>query len=132
MAYQLPNLWPDDIGAEEELVTPVAILRGAASQLGERTQQLITGDVATGMYGDSFLHEFYIVVPSLDHYRYKLFYIKHPLDSFYPLSGVLLEAGIAKQSELSSEEEFQDWLKQILSSASTKKLINTMLAQVRS
>jgi hypothetical protein len=131
---EIPDLWPKEIGAESSVVTPLAVLRTAAAQLGERTQQLIVGDVEQGLYGnDKFRLNFYIEVPSLDHYRFKLFTVEHDIDSFYPATGRVASPSIARpEVDLPSEEELQDWLKHVFASPRTTKLVNTLLQQLRS
>jgi len=129
MADELPNLWPDDIGGDQDVVTPTAILREAAAQLGQRTQQLIRAKVSTqvGMYG--LEHTFWIEVPSLQ-YRYQLFELSHDVDSFYPLRTDQYVEG--RRRELGSEDELKQYLKDIFASEKTKKLVGTLLRQVRS
>ena len=40
------DLWPENI-AESNMVTPVSILREQAALLGDKTKQLVTGEVQT-------------------------------------------------------------------------------------
>ena len=126
MSNELNNFWPN-IGVEN-IVTPVTLLRIAASQLGEKTQQLITADIVTTISLRKFDHEFAIVVPSLDHYRYSPFRIRHAIDSFYPIEA-FLSGGTA---QLSTEADFRAWLVRVLAGPDTTKLINTILTQIQS
>jgi hypothetical protein len=132
----IPDLWPSEIGAETSTVTPLAILRTAASQLGERTQQLIVGDVKQQVvYNSKFRLDFFIEAPTLDHYTVKLFTVEHSIDSFYPATGIFATGRIARSdtdAELASEKELQEWLKGVFSTPKTTKLINTLLQQLRS
>src|SRR5580704_15217123 len=75
------DLWPTNI-ADANLLTPVTILKEQAALLGEKTRQLVTGEVATPATGNLFVHHFYIVAPTLN-YKYELFSISHGV-SFYP------------------------------------------------
>jgi len=129
MPDEIPNLWPEDLGGDENFVTPTAILKAAASQLGNRTHHLVTADVSTGVRGDNLIHSFWIEVPSLD-YRYKLFELHHTVDGFYPLRTDQWIQG--HQVEIGSEDELKEYLKQVFASERTKNLIDTLLKQVRS
>jgi hypothetical protein len=131
---EIPDLWPAQIGKGASVVTPLAILRTAATQLGERTQQLVTGNVEQELVlGNKFRLEFYLEIPSLDHYRFRLLRVEHDIDSFYPALGhVTRKIGDRKDVDLQSEKEFYDWLKEIFSSQETTKLINTLMQQLRS
>jgi hypothetical protein len=131
----IPNLWPEEIGAEAAGSTPLAILRIAATQLGERTQQLIVGHIEQDLlFGNKFRLEFFLEVPSMDRYRFRLLQVEHDVDSFYPVKvSVMGKTVIARPSaDLNNEKEFQEWLKQVFSSPGTTKLINTLLQQLRS
>jgi hypothetical protein len=129
MPDEIPNLWPEDIGRTEKAVTPVSILKAAASQLGQRTSQLVRASVHTVIRGDDFFHGFWLEVPSLE-YQYKLFEVHHAVDSFYPLytdqwskSGQLI---------LGSEEDVKEYLKTVFATEKTKRLVETLLQQIRS
>ena len=76
------DLWPENI-AESNMVTPVAILREQAALLGDKTKQLVTGEVQTTTTGNMFVHSFSVAAPTLN-YRYELFRVQHPA-AFYPL-----------------------------------------------
>ena len=55
------------------IAIPVAILKKQAAILGNKTGQRVTAFVETvGDYGDRLEHEFYLTVPSLGSYRYRL------------------------------------------------------------
>jgi hypothetical protein len=129
MPNELPNLWPEDIGGEQDFVTPTTILKGAASQLGRQTKQLVRAIVSTSVRGNSLEHTFWIDVPSLE-YRYELFSLYHSVDNFYPLSTGKWVQG--HQEQIHSEEELKEYLRNIFAAEHTKKLISTLLKQVRS
>jgi hypothetical protein len=120
-------LWPKaKFGTD--LVTPVSILRRQAALLGEKTQQLVTADVSTSATGSQITHLFRVVVPALDNYKYELFYVIHRVDRLYPVDGCFegrVTSGIPDQSA------FVQWLKEVLSSGSTLKKIDSLMAQAR-
>ena len=58
------DLWPANI-ADTNLTTPITILKQQAALLGQKTQQLATGEVTTQTLGDRFVHSFRIwLLPS--------------------------------------------------------------------
>jgi hypothetical protein len=121
------DLWPSNI-ADSDLITPVTILKEQAALLGDKTKQLVTGEVVTQATGNLFVHYFYIAAPTLS-YKYELFSVSHGI-SFYPLS---LRYPVATPvSSLKSEDEFKQKLKEILSSPHSLNVVHSILAQVRS
>jgi hypothetical protein len=108
----------------EALRAPVTILREQARLLGDKTQHLIEAEVNTSAGGGEFRHHFDVIVPALDDYRYRLFAVWHGLE-IYPVY-----AGDSKQ-KLSTEAEFIEWLGRTLSSAETRRVISSLLAQVQ-
>jgi hypothetical protein len=125
MANQIVDLWPPEVGTTT-IVPPLAILRRQAVILGERTQNLIEGQVETLTQGERFRQRFYIVAPSLD-YKYLLFEIQHDVIG-YPVT-VVERDGIPFQ--LDTQEEFVNWLKQTLSSDETRRVVASLLSQVK-
>ena len=77
------DLWPANI-ADSKLTTPVTILKEQGELLGEKTKQLVKGEVSTHVLGPMFIHSFNIVAPTIK-YRYELFTASHAI-SFYPLT----------------------------------------------
>jgi len=55
-----------------------------AALLGEKTKQLVMGEVVTQTTGTLFVHSFFLVAPTLN-YRYELFRAQHHV-GFYPPS----------------------------------------------
>ena len=119
------DLWPENI-ADANLITPVTILKEQAALLGEKTKQLVTGEVVTQTSGSLFVHYFYIVAPTLN-YTFELFQVSHGIN-FYPL----ILRHLNTTTQLTSESEFKDKLKDILSSQHTLNVVHSILAQVRS
>ena len=119
------NLWPENI-ADSNLTTPVTILKEQAALLGEKTRQLVKGEVVTQTTGNLFVHYFYIVAPTLS-YKFELFTLSHGVN-FYPLVMKYLNNTIS----LSSEGEFKDKLKEIFAAPHTLNVVHSILAQVRS
>jgi hypothetical protein len=119
------DLWPSNI-ADANLITPVTILKQQAALLGEKTKQLVAGEVTTQTTGNLFVHSFYIAAPTLG-YKYELFQVHHSIN-FYPITFKYLNT----TTQLASEAEFKDKLKEILAAQHTLNVVHSILAQVRS
>lgn len=133
MAEQTLDFWPD-ISAARPRVTPLSLLKQQAALLGKKTNNLLEGDVSSSIYNERLVHRFLIGVPSLD-YRYELFVVSHDPVVLYPVKVV---SGPHKTSygknppTLDSEDAFLDWLKNVLSSDETKRVLGSLLAQTES
>jgi hypothetical protein len=119
------DFWPANL-EDATLRTPVTVLREQAALLGPKTQQLVVAEVASTSSSANFMHTFYLAVPTLDNYRYELFRIQHGI-LLYPVVGIYRSI----QTQLSSEEHLKDWLKKVLTSNETVRLIQALLAQAR-
>jgi hypothetical protein len=119
------DLWPDNI-ADSHLTTPVTVLKEQAALLGEKTRQLVKGEVVTQATGNLFVHYFYIVAPTLS-YKFELFTLSHGVN-FYPLVMRYLN----NTTSLRSESDFKDKLKEIFAAQHTVNVVHSILAQVRS
>ncbi|MBI3650841.1 MAG: hypothetical protein HY231_07300 [Acidobacteria bacterium] len=118
------DLWPNDIGVVNDISTPVGILKEQAALLGQKTKNLVEGEISDAGIDNNFNYKFYLIAPALKHYKYHLFSVHYPID-IYPLK-ISWEGDpiIAK-----SEEEFTKALQQIFSNDKTKKVIRVLLAQ---
>lgn len=119
---------------EDSLVKPpIAVLNELAQGLEKRTLGLLVGNVLQEPGDSQFSLEFYITAPSLNNYSYQVLEIKHDL-SFYPLdirqSNVNANANLSWKAE--DQEELEKILKTIFSSPEVKKIINGLLAQIKS
>jgi hypothetical protein len=127
MATHTTDFWPDDIGeiGEPEMRTPVALLREQAIALGEKTKNVVTAAVESDTDGSMFVHTLYLAAPSIN-YKYQLLTVRHPL-LLYPL--LAKEPNNIAWEKLESEDDFVQWLKTILASENTKKVIRALKAQ---
>jgi hypothetical protein len=124
MSNKLNNLWPEDIGVAG-LKPPVAFLREQATLLGQRTKNIVEAKVVTEVWGDGFIHRFLLVVPALDNYRYGLFTVQHSV-SLYPLEIQFND----KRIKANDEKTLIAALKQIFSDIETRRIIQSLIAQV--
>jgi hypothetical protein len=120
MRESIPDLWPEI--EQTELLPPVAILREQAALLGKKTNHLLEGQVVTKTDVGRFFHSFYIVAPALSSYTYRLFGINHD-ENLYPVQ--------ADSASLGSEQELLEHIRKILNSDKTKRVIGSLLAQVK-
>src|ERR1700757_1172312 len=118
------DLWPSNI-ADTTLVTPVSILKEQAELLGQKTRQLVKGEVGTGATGHLFVHAFFLAAPTLG-YRYELFRASHGV-SFYPLNLTYLN----NNTQIKSEAELKEKLKEIFSAQHTVNTVQSILAMSR-
>lgn len=130
----MEDLWPSDIGTTT-LRSPVSILREQASALAQKTQGLVTAEVITRArkrsdawheWEDGLTHEFVLVAPTLDRYRFELFSLGHD-ELLYPVTGNFNE----QESELADEAALMEWLRGIFFSERTKRIIHSLLAQAK-
>src|SRR5271166_3035486 len=114
---------------QEELRTPVTIMREQAALLGAKTQNVIEARVRTdaGVNSSWFVHHFDLIVPSLDNYSYELFRVQHQIE-LYPVNTT---GPSREQLRLETEEQFREWLRGKLSSSETKRIIANLLALAR-
>jgi hypothetical protein len=79
----MQDLWPE-ITFEEQLDSPVAILKEQAALLGDKTQHIVTAEVRPlgTSIADQFVNGFYLVAPVLENYRYRLFTISYSVDPY--------------------------------------------------
>ncbi|MBL6987895.1 MAG: hypothetical protein ISR72_12835, partial [Methylobacter sp.] len=100
-----------------------------ARGLEKRTAGLLVGKVEQSSEGSDFLLEFYIAAPSLNNYEYKVLDLTHNLN-FYPLH--ISSSNENSFSDISNQEDLEISLKTIFSSAEVKRVINGLLAQIKS
>jgi hypothetical protein len=120
------DLWPK-AKFESNIVTPLSIMRRQASLLGEKTQQLVTAEVVTSTNGNLAAHAFRLVVPAMDNYKYQLFNITHRVEQLYPLEAYF----DSSNPTIRDQSAFVEWLKGVLSSESTLKKIDSLIAQAK-
>ncbi|MBZ5607194.1 MAG: hypothetical protein LAP38_02975 [Acidobacteriia bacterium] len=131
MTEEAVDLWPD-LGSAK-VRTPLAILKQQAALLGKHTNNLLEGQVTTQTFGGEFHHRFLIEATALD-YRYELFVVSHGV-KLYP---VRLESGPhqayygSNKPKFDSEQAFVNWLKGVLNSEDTKRVLSSLLSQAES
>jgi hypothetical protein len=132
MAEQTLDFWPD-IGDTKPKVTPLSLMKQQAALLGRHTGNVLEGRVRSTTFRGGVNHTFVIAAPALD-YQYELFNVSHTMVDIYPVTVVSAprvgEGPLEKPPVLRSQEEFLQWLKDVLSSDTTKRVLGSLLAQV--
>jgi hypothetical protein len=127
----MTDLWPEDIG-QGKVRAPVMILKEQAAALGKKTANVVEATVESTSSGTrwtmyDFVHEFYLVGPLLNNYRYQLFTARNGVD-LYPVKVEFSEFGEDRVTA-SSEEELLNILGRIFSSDKTRKVVDAIIAQ---
>jgi hypothetical protein len=127
-----PDFWPDIADARSK-ATPLSLMKQQAALLGNHTNNLLVGRVTTiTSYDGRLIHHFQIGAPTLS-YNYELFIVSHGLVDLYPVqveSAPNLTPG--PLVILESERDFLNWLKEVLNSERTKRILSNLLSQVES
>jgi hypothetical protein len=126
MANDTNDLWSDEIG-KIKLRTPVTLLKEQASLLGKKTGNLVEAEVRTSPMGVGLLQAFVIVVPALFGYSYTLFQILHG-PTLYPAT---VYQGPAQGRQILNEDELVQYLREVLASPATTRLIAALMAQAQ-
>lgn len=124
----MPDLWPQDLG-DSTVTPPVSILREQAEALGKKTSGLVTARVQTTAAGDKLHHSFYLEVPSLDDYTYRLFGVEHPMELFPAV--IYLDAAGGQKYVSENYEMFLANLRDVFNHPKVKKIIVALKAQAQ-
>jgi hypothetical protein len=129
------DLW-GDLSLEENIRTPVTILREQAALLGQKTNNILEGEVSVERAApkphEQFLASFFIVAPLLNKYRYQLLSVQYPLVKMYPL--VIFDYNSEDSPEkIACEDEasFVQALGRIFIQPEVKKVLSSLISQSR-
>ena len=125
------NLWPE-FALDEVIRSPKMILNEQADFLAKGTKNLLTANIKS--YVDNLgdlIHDFFIVVPNLNGYKYYLFSIAHDTVLLYPCFMKETEEEGVEWQKVNDENELLDVLKQIFNSERTKMVIRSLVSQSR-
>ena len=119
------SLWPT-FSLEELERSPKTILKEQAVFFSKSTRNILTATIRTSPYlGGTFEHEFKIVAPQLNGYKYTLLTIHQKGVFSYPCSLYFEDSSY----DLSNEDELLFRLREIFSSDLTKKIVSNLIAQ---
>ena len=127
----MDDLWPVEFDTGPE-PPPLTILRAQAERLARKTKGLVEAFVTTEGNQSSLFHVFYLRVPSMEGYTYRLLRVTQHLDPPYPLHITAADrSGKEDTRQADSEEQFIAILREILSSEATKKIVAALLANAQ-
>ena len=122
------DLWPEDITEPSLIATPLSILKEQATFLGEKTKNLIEGEVRSGGDSNNFVHQFFLLAPALKNYRYRLLTVSHRIE-LYPVTVSFDPTGQSFGAE--TQEDFTALLATLFAHEKTKKVIQALKAQIQ-
>ena len=130
MTGPIPNLWPENFGESDKL-TPVSILKQQGVYLGQKTNNLVIGEVRS-LAGADFVRHFFELSAPLMGYNHSLFYIEHDPVKLYPVEIKSRGGVLGPEGKADTPDQFLAELKEILNSENTKQIIQSLIAQSRS
>ena len=117
------NLWPDF--PVEAAKSPKAILREQAGYLMAKTNNILSAEIETLQSLKQLItHNFYVVAPAINNYRYQLLSVAHSV-FFYPLT----IAANGYVYEIENQEDFINKLSEVFNQPDTVQVISSLLAQ---
>jgi hypothetical protein len=128
MALSDEDFWPDDLTTEPTDKAPLLILREQAAKLGQKTANIVEGEVLAEPYGDGGLDiRFILTAPALGGYEYVLLRVTQPVD-LYP-ARLFFEENWWVANE---ERGFKQYLENLFNSARTRRIISSLIQQSKS
>jgi hypothetical protein len=127
----IPDLWPTDFGVGSE-PTPSTILRQQGYILGERTKDVVYGEVEWKQEElGKFRHTLYLTAPYLK-LRQPVLFVQHGLTP-YPAEVAQLtqHGGEHRRQKVESSAEFMTLVRDILASPHIVQLVGSLIAQAR-
>ena len=118
------NLWPDF--TIETTKSPKTILKEQAGHLMEKTNNVLSAEVDTSQSKEKIFHNFYIVAPAINNYRYRVLLLTHEV-FFYPLEIIWVEKAV--QYGAKNQDEFLNILSEIFNAPETVRVISSLLSQ---
>jgi len=124
------NLWPEF--AFEAVRTPVAILQEQANELGQRTQNILVGDIINTEALDDrtgeavIIYQFFIKAPALSNFRFLLLRLVQGT-ALFPVT--LSFDPVNKRFENLDEEAFREKLRYVFHHEKTAEIIKSLYAQ---
>jgi len=118
------NFWPNIQPSKSKM--PVSTLQQQAALLGRKTRNVVTATVITSPEGKDFVHELRLVAPALGHYTYEVLTVRHPI-SLYPAR--IYDHVRSKEMEAPGQSEFEQMLKEILSSTEMRDILQVLVDQ---
>lgn len=124
MAEERVNLWTAPGPADEWIAD---FLGRLAQDLASATEGVLKGEVAPAVLGPSVNYAFYVVAPSLDDYRYRLFSVWRDVAGG---GQIRVDGGYAVEV-VTNLEELETAVARIVQSPETRSLLEALKNQSR-
>lgn len=127
----IPDLWPTDFGVGSE-PTPSTILRQQGYILGERTKDVVYGEVEWKQEElGKFRHTFYLTAPYLK-LRQPVLFVLHGIAP-YPADVAQLtqHGGELRRDKVTNAEDFMSRVRAALNEPFVVQLVGSLIAQAR-
>lgn len=127
----IPDLWPTDFGVGTE-PTPSTILRQQGYILGERTKDVVYGEVEWKQEEQGkFRHTLYLTAPYLK-LRQPVLFVLHGLAP-YPVDVVQLSqhGGEVRREKVTNADDFMTRVRGLLGEPYIVQLVGSLIAQAR-
>jgi hypothetical protein len=122
----IENLWGELPTDKTIGRTPLTMLQEQATVLGESTENLLVGEIARQtINAERFGANFFVVAPSLNHYRYHVLHIEYPI-GFYPVHVRSEEV----EANCNDEGTFKDAIVRVLRSERVRGVIQKLLNHI--
>lgn len=128
---EVKNLWGDlDLSLKDNIRTPYVILKEQAALLGKLTNNLLIGHVIKNKLDKDFENTLRIKVPSLNSYTYSVLKVDYSIGT-YPLTMQNFMGIEPKIETCENQEEFESCLEKILSSSEMKRIISSLISDIK-
>ena len=133
----IPDLWPTDLDPPVAEPTPSGVLRQQGYLLGQRTGNVVYGEVRSQSFMDQdgldlFIHSFHLRCSYMEYDRV-LLSVKHGLIP-YPadlIVNALPSQSVLSEKKVSGSKELTDTLREVFSREDVIKIIRSLRTQTR-
>lgn len=123
MSEIVGDLWPSDL-VHPVPASPIAIMKQQAQRLGEKTGNLVLGDVHPVMDKQWVNLIFDLVMPLLENYRFELLKAAYPAHQIYPMNIYVMNG---EKQPVATQEEFVRVLGEYLKSDRVRSVISSFV-----
>jgi len=136
MPDDVTSYWPDDF--DVKVLSPQSVLRLQASALSAKTRGLLEAEVVTATTPNRTSHELQLIAPALNGERRTVLTVTHTTNEPYPAhivaemfkpDGDQYDPEHDWRPQASTEQEFKDYVKQVLQSKQVRSAAESLLAR---
>ena len=126
------DFWPSAFPTVQDESPPVALLTQQAELLAGKTGNHVQGVVRDSVIEGTVYHSLYLRAPALGDYMFKILSLSHPVtkggEDPFPLN-VRISVSHNTGREINNMEEFEDWLKHVLSMDEVQATVANLIRQ---